>query len=128
MRPSTPVQSSGFVKTTGVLNDAPDAVGDQPMAPLARYQEVIFFRRPYKQDIGLCPTPIGPLGREHISLDGDCAWPAEPLIGHCRPSRIQAHLSSKRRSGGSRDNSAMPPVDSPKGRSALPVLCRLLAV
>jgi hypothetical protein len=81
------VQSSGFVKTTVVLNDAPDAVGDQPVAPAAGYQEVIFFRGPYKRDIGLYPSPIGPLGREHTSLNGDCAWPAEPLISYFRPFR-----------------------------------------
>lgn len=52
MRPSTPVQSSGFVKTPVVLNKAPEAVGDQPVAPAAGYQEVILFREPYKRYIG----------------------------------------------------------------------------
>ena len=52
MRPSTPVQSSGFVKTPVVLNDAPHAVGDQPVAPAAGYQEVIFFQTVHRP----CPS------------------------------------------------------------------------
>jgi hypothetical protein len=75
------VQSSGFVKTTVVLNNAPHALGNQPVTPAAGDQEVIFFRRPYKQYIGHCPSPIGPLGREHIRLNGNCAWPAELCTG-----------------------------------------------